>query len=77
MLLITDKVAPIPEYQKVRLYAFCTTVEMSEGSRLVVRIIAAALQERSTPLFSCTGLVDHRANFYVTVKRKVFTPVGN
>jgi hypothetical protein len=36
MLLITDKVEPIPEYQKVRLYAFCTTVEMGEGLRLVV-----------------------------------------
>ena len=76
MLLITN-VAPIPEYQKVRLYAFCTTVEMSEGSRLVVRIIAAALQERSTPLFSCTDLVDHRANLYFTVKRKVLTPARN
>ena len=62
MLLITDKVAPIPEYQKVRLYAFCTTVEMSDGLRLVVRIIAATSQERSTPLFSYTGLVHQRAN---------------
>jgi hypothetical protein len=51
MPLITDKVAPIPEYQKVRLYEFCTAVEISESLRLVVRIIAVALQERSIPLF--------------------------
>ena len=77
MLLIKDKVALIPEYQNVRLYALCTTVEISKSLRLVVRIIAAALQESSTPLFSCTGSVDHRANLYVTVKRKVLTPARN